>query len=129
MTFTATFQVQSVDPSNDSPGVEVVASQVGDTQMRHATLRFQIPSGSALRVPSPGDTIYANGWIQEGSPGQPPGTEGIERTSVTDSPDEADDEPTRDELYERAKELDIQGRSDMNKDELAAAVEDAAQET
>lgn len=37
----------------------------------------------------------------------------------------ADDGPSRDELYERAQELDIEGRSDMNKDELAAAVEAA----
>jgi hypothetical protein len=31
---------------------------------------------------------------------------------------------TRDELYERAKELDVPGRSDMTKDELARAVSD-----
>jgi hypothetical protein len=35
-----------------------------------------------------------------------------------------DAEPTRDELYEAAKELDIAGRSRMTKDELMAAVED-----
>ena len=34
------------------------------------------------------------------------------------------DEWTRDELYERAKELDIEGRSDMTKDELIAALRD-----
>ena len=33
---------------------------------------------------------------------------------------------SRDELYERAKELDIKGRSDMSKDELAAAVRAAS---
>lgn len=38
------------------------------------------------------------------------------------------EEPTRDELYEQAKALDIEGRSDMNKDELAAAVEQAQAE-
>ena len=32
------------------------------------------------------------------------------------------DEPTRDELYEQAKKLDIEGRSKMNKPELARAV-------
>lgn len=35
------------------------------------------------------------------------------------------DESTRDDLYERAQELDIEGRSEMTKDELAAAVADA----
>ena len=34
------------------------------------------------------------------------------------------DEWTRDELYERAKELDVEGRSDMTKDELIAALRD-----
>ncbi|WP_084399787.1 DUF7218 family protein [Henriciella aquimarina] len=31
---------------------------------------------------------------------------------------------TKDELYERAAELDIEGRSDMTKDELIAALRD-----
>lgn len=31
---------------------------------------------------------------------------------------------TKDELYSRAQELDIQGRSDMTKDELIAALRD-----
>ncbi|HEV3407541.1 MAG TPA: DUF2795 domain-containing protein [Gaiellaceae bacterium] len=35
------------------------------------------------------------------------------------------DEPTRDELYEEAKRLDIEGRSKMNKRELLRAVEQA----
>lgn len=34
-------------------------------------------------------------------------------------------EPTRDELYERAKQLEIEGRSKMNKEQLRRAVEDA----
>lgn len=33
--------------------------------------------------------------------------------------------PTRDELYEKAQDLDIEGRSEMNKDELQAALEQA----
>ncbi|WP_102108783.1 DUF7218 family protein [Oceaniglobus roseus] len=32
------------------------------------------------------------------------------------------EEWTKDELYERAQELDIEGRSDMDKDELIAAL-------
>jgi hypothetical protein len=35
---------------------------------------------------------------------------------------ELKEESTREDLYERAQELDIEGRSDMNKDELAKAV-------
>lgn len=38
------------------------------------------------------------------------------------------DEPTYDELYERAQELDVDGRSSMDKDELQAAVEEAEAE-
>lgn len=42
-------------------------------------------------------------------------------------PDESSDEivagPTKAELYEEAQELDIEGRSSMDKDELAEAVE------
>lgn len=34
------------------------------------------------------------------------------------------EEWSRDELYERAKELDISGRSDMTKDELITALRD-----
>lgn len=33
--------------------------------------------------------------------------------------------PTKGELYERAQELDIEGRSDMDKDELEAAIAEA----
>lgn len=34
-------------------------------------------------------------------------------------------EPTRQELYDEARERDIEGRSTMSKDELANAVENA----
>ena len=34
-------------------------------------------------------------------------------------------EPTRDELYAEAQQLDVAGRSQMSKDELAAAVNEA----
>lgn len=37
----------------------------------------------------------------------------------------AGEEKSRDELYERAKKLDISGRSKMNKEELAVAIHDA----
>lgn len=35
------------------------------------------------------------------------------------------DEPTKDELLEQARELDIEGRSNMNKEELAQAIQEA----
>lgn len=40
----------------------------------------------------------------------------------------ASNEPTKDDLMEEAQELDIEGRSSMDKDELAKAVEDARAE-
>ncbi|MEZ4503035.1 MAG: Rho termination factor N-terminal domain-containing protein [Dehalococcoidia bacterium] len=44
------------------------------------------------------------------------------RTSGTGNPNLPLDERTRDELYNRAKELDISGRSSMNKAELVEAI-------
>lgn len=35
----------------------------------------------------------------------------------------SDDEPTKEELYEKAKQRDVPGRSQMSKDELQKAVE------
>lgn len=45
-----------------------------------------------------------------------------QRTSGTGNPRTPLDERTRDELYNRARELDIDGRSDMSKDELVDAI-------
>jgi hypothetical protein len=42
--------------------------------------------------------------------------------SAADADDAAADDLTRDELYARARELDVPGRSQMNKDELREAV-------
>jgi len=42
-----------------------------------------------------------------------------------DGSENADDSKTKDELLERAKELDIEGRSTMSKEELAEAIEAA----
>ena len=44
------------------------------------------------------------------------------RTSGTGSPHSALEERTRDELYNRAKELDIEGRGEMTKSELVDAI-------
>lgn len=44
------------------------------------------------------------------------------RTSGTGNPTRPLEERTREELYNRAKELKISGRSGMNKDELIAAI-------
>lgn len=43
-------------------------------------------------------------------------------TQGTGNPNLPLDERTKDELYNRAKELDIEGRSDMTKDELISAI-------
>ncbi len=45
-----------------------------------------------------------------------------ERTSGTGDPSTPLDERTRDELYNRARQLDIEGRSEMSKDELVDAI-------
>ena len=44
------------------------------------------------------------------------------RTQGTGNPNKGLDARTRDELYNRAKDLGIEGRSKMKKDELAAAI-------
>jgi plasmid stabilization system protein ParE len=44
------------------------------------------------------------------------------RTQGTGNPNKGLDARTRDELYNRAKDLGIGGRSRMNKEELAAAI-------
>ncbi|WP_420596931.1 addiction module toxin RelE [Deinococcus sp.] len=46
------------------------------------------------------------------------------RTQGTGNPNKALSELTRDELYNRAKEKDIGGRSKMSKAELASALKD-----
>jgi hypothetical protein len=45
-----------------------------------------------------------------------------ETTQGTGNPNTRLEARTRDELYNRAKELDIEGRSDMTKDELVEAI-------
>lgn len=47
------------------------------------------------------------------------------KTAAKKATTTTDSDTTKAELDERAKELDIEGRSSMNKDELAKAVEDA----
>ena len=44
------------------------------------------------------------------------------RTQGTGNPNSSLEERTKDELYNRAKELDIDGRSKMNKSELVDAI-------
>ena len=46
-------------------------------------------------------------------------------TQGTGNPNSGLEERTRDELYNRARELDVPGRSTMTKDELVAAIRDA----
>lgn len=46
------------------------------------------------------------------------------RTSGTGNPNTRLEERTRDELYNRARELDIEGRSSMDKSDLVEAIRD-----
>jgi hypothetical protein len=47
------------------------------------------------------------------------------RTAGTGNPNASLDERSRDELYNRAQELEIEGRSEMTKDELVEAIRSA----
>ena len=47
---------------------------------------------------------------------------GKKTTSGTGNPNTGLESRSKDELYNRAKELDIEGRSDMSKDELVKAI-------
>lgn len=47
------------------------------------------------------------------------------RTQGTGNPNQPLEERTRDELYNRAKELEIEGRSTMRKEELVEAIREA----
>lgn len=53
--------------------------------------------------------------------------ESLETTDAGSSEDEgaSEDGPSKEELYERAQELDIPGRSTMSKEELASAIAEA----
>jgi hypothetical protein len=52
---------------------------------------------------------------------QEPVSEALRRLTARSRP-EADGGRTKQQLYERAKELDIDGRSNMSKEELAEAI-------
>lgn len=51
---------------------------------------------------------------------------GRKTTSGTGNPNQRLEERTKRELYNRAKELDIEGRSEMDKDELVRAIRKAS---
>lgn len=55
--------------------------------------------------------------------------DGTDVSTIDDVPvetgEDQSDDPTKAELYDKAQELDIEGRSKMDKDELEEAVEDA----
>jgi hypothetical protein len=53
---------------------------------------------------------------------QEPVSEALRRLTQRPRPVEVEGGPTKQELYERAKELDIPRRSAMTKDELARAI-------
>jgi hypothetical protein len=77
----------------------------------------------ALTVPTDGSDLVADA-IDAGEPEADAATDRAEVAAAT-----ADlDSLTKSELYERAQELDIPGRSSMTKDELAEAVRDAEEE-
>ena len=56
------------------------------------------------------------------SASQEPVAEALRRLTERAAPEEAAGGATKQELYERAKELGVEGRSDMTKEELAEAI-------
>lgn len=71
------------------------------------------PAGAALNVAGQADTTSAAN------------TQGAATDTPANSPGSVEVDLTKAELYEQATELDIAGRSTMDKDELAKAVAEA----
>ena len=112
----ATLRGDAIHVPYSEPQIENAPEAEGDevTQMRERELaaHYGLP--------------YSEGRSSTGLPERGPGERqpsGRPRTRTTDSARSRADEPTRDELYGEARRLGIEGRSKMNKAELARAVE------
>ena len=99
----------------DFAQITQLADGVGQQADRLATLVQQLDDVLAQRLESPvaGEGESAEELTADLSPAKRQG--GSNGRSVDDS--------TREELYERAKRMGVQGRSEMTKDELAEAVD------
>jgi hypothetical protein len=81
---------------------------------------------AGLPAPQPGEEVIVETRRREVVEEEPGGERKEEATEEhREDVVERDDEATKDELLERAQELDVRGRSTMTKDELSRAVSDA----
>jgi hemerythrin superfamily protein len=84
------------------------AARLEELGLEFARLRSQALAGQPLKAAGGGR-----------------GTDGRKRQQTPDTADADDADETRAELYDKARELGIEGRSTMNKDELAREVHKA----
>ena len=82
--------------------------------------------GLADEVAEFADSLAAKSQPQRRKPKRQTKSDGARRSAASAARTE---EPTKSELLEQAKEVDIPGRSEMSKDELAEAVESQTQQT
>jgi hypothetical protein len=84
---------------------------MGKVTVRHANR----PDGDLIEIPGLG--LFPNNKTTE--------IEGDEDYESINPPQVVESDTSRDELYAKAQELNIEGRSKMSKEELATAVEAA----
>jgi Protein of unknown function (DUF2795)/PRC-barrel domain len=115
--------VKGSDVRDDGVFVSYSAEQVRATPQVRGD---EISQDTEQRLYSHYGLRYSERRSRTGLPERPKGREGAQRgRSGGRVAKQAGDEPTRDELYNEAKRLDIKGRSKMNKRDLLRAVEKA----
>jgi DNA end-binding protein Ku len=122
--FTGKFEPEKYDDTYRDALCEIIKAKRAGKETRAAPAEEPEPTPdllAALRA-----SIEAAGRRRSGTT-ERGGTAGNGGTSGNGaSPDGELEKLSKDELYERAKELDIKGRADMSKDELLAALRAAA---
>jgi Rho termination factor, N-terminal domain len=104
------------DGEVDFSAIVRLADEVGEMADRVA-VTFQKVNNAFEQQGEEGESEASGG--QSLTDALAPGSRGQQRSS------RSDDSMSREDLYERAKEADIPGRSEMSKDELARALKKA----